>query len=218
MSMTPNLSRSVLLDMRRSTVNRLSVVPEVRRRPARSQQAGNIMLMTVVLKFLVCRLLITVADIGLYSAYDTELIAVSNLLVVINGSTNFFVYVAFSLSFRDSVVHMLTGRQRLHDQPEQTVSVLDRSATHAGHSRGTRSSVEVCTASTGASTRQCGRRAMSTVLYNNHFQPPDDTHNTEIMLSNSSHHLMPPTALTTAVTCTIVQLENKRFEVFQSDI
>jgi hypothetical protein len=95
--------------VRRIDMTQLAARIVIRRTRPRSQQTCNIMLMCVVVKFLFCRLMITGLDVtekwmplDVYqnSTLLSVCVDVSNLLVIINGASNFLVYFACSHNFR----------------------------------------------------------------------------------------------------------------------
>uniref|UniRef100_A0A915PI39 G-protein coupled receptors family 1 profile domain-containing protein n=1 Tax=Setaria digitata TaxID=48799 RepID=A0A915PI39_9BILA len=77
----------------------------------------ELVLITVMAKFLISRLMPTALDVAehivsspefLLSTTATFFVDVSNLIVVVSGATNFFVYFTLSRAFRRTVFHSLT--------------------------------------------------------------------------------------------------------------
>uniref|UniRef100_A0A914W9N7 G-protein coupled receptors family 1 profile domain-containing protein n=1 Tax=Plectus sambesii TaxID=2011161 RepID=A0A914W9N7_9BILA len=75
------------------------------------------MLMAVIVKFLISHLMPTALDVGEHivgsmmfqsSRYASFFIDISNMLIVFNSSTNFWIYLAFGRSFRASIKALLT--------------------------------------------------------------------------------------------------------------
>jgi len=103
-----------------------------------------VMLMGVVIVFLICNVLALILNImeAFYSTIDENLNAVSNLLVTINSSVNFLVYVIFGEKFKRIFCQMFCkNRMAKRDNALQDDSTYSgensgRSSGRAGYQRG----------------------------------------------------------------------------------